>query len=359
MAAVLLGLAACAAPHSRVPGIDPTAAEAEAERQREFAVSEELRQYRRLWGVGLPILKANAEFCEGRIRHTLGFSSYGDDELNRASEDMRAAYRKVADVQPDRRVVLWVDTSGPVAGEIEIGDQVVSYNDVADFSDGFKDRLEKILASGEIVTVTVEGADGEKVIEITPEPLCDYKVQIEPKDGVNAYATGDGIVMTTGMMNFARTDQELALVFGHELAHNTRDHVTAKQANAIGGAIAGAIFTVLTGVDVTQLGAEMGAAAYSQEFEAEADYIGVYHAERAGFDMTDAEHFWRRMATNSPGAIGLAGSTHPSTANRFLAIREAVEEVRRKREAGEPLIPEELSEEERAARFEQPETPDR
>ena len=103
----------------------------------------------------------------------------------------------------------------------------------------------------------------------------------------------------------------------------------------------GAAVSVLSGVDVTDFGAQTGARAFSQDFEAEADYVGVYHAGRAGYDVRKAASFWRRLGASHPAAIHLAGSTHPSTAKRFLALEQAVAEFERKREKGLPLLPDE------------------
>lgn len=107
------------------------------------------------------------------------------------------------------------------------------------------------------------------------------------------------------------------------------------------GALIGGVITVATGVDVTSLGSDIGGAAFSQGFESEADYVGLYHTARAGYPIAEAPKFWRRMAASNPGAIHIAGSTHPSTAVRFLALEESVKEIQRKKAAGIRLAPEE------------------
>ncbi len=150
------------------------------------------------------------------------------------------------------------------------------------------------------------------------------------------------------MLRFAETDEEVALVLGHELAHNTRGHIASRQGNALIGAIFGAVLTGLTGVDVTNLGSQIGAGAFSQDFEAEADYVGVYHTARAGFDIANAASFWRRMGLSHPQAIHLSGSTHPSTATRFLAIEKTVDEIETKRANNLPLVPDERAADQQA-----------
>jgi predicted Zn-dependent protease len=89
---------------------------------------------------------------------------------------------------------------------------------------------------------------------------------------------------------------------------------------------------------------------YSKEFEAEADYVGLYLMARAGFAIEDTPNFWRRMAIAHPGSVkrGLAAS-HPPTPERFLALEKTVEEIDAKRARSEALLPE--------AGFQQPRKP--
>ena len=50
---------------------------------------------------------------------------------------------------------------------------------------------------------------------------------------VNAFADGKSIIMTQGMMDYAKDDNELAIVVAHELAHNDRGHLDAKKKNTM------------------------------------------------------------------------------------------------------------------------------
>jgi predicted Zn-dependent protease len=51
-------------------------------------------------------------------------------------------------------------------------------------------------------------------------------VVAEGEQSVNAGATFGLIMVTTGMLHFARTDDELAAVLGHELGHHTQSHIS-------------------------------------------------------------------------------------------------------------------------------------
>ena len=147
---------------------------------------------------------------------------------------------------------------------------------------------------------------------------------------INAYADGERVVITTGMMRFA-DDLELAVVVGHEIAHNAMDHITAMRSNALWGALAGAVLDGLMGAGgadggggLTQLGADAGASRFSQDFEREADYVGLYVLARAGVELSRAPEFWRHMAIANPGSIGLATS-HPTSAERFVRLEQALD----------------------------------
>lgn len=79
------------------------------------------------------------------------------------------------------------------------------------------------------------------------------------------------------------SDEELATVVSHEIAHNAMKHIDAKMQNATAGAFFGAILDIFaatqgvnTGGEFTSQFAQLGAMTFSQEFEREADYVGMY-----------------------------------------------------------------------------------
>ena len=188
--------------------------------------------------------------------------------------------------------------------------------------------------SGELVDVPMELARA-----------CDYPVVVTDSDALNAYADGEAVYITSGMVRFATNDLELQTVIAHELAHNTEGHSAKAMRNAALGGILGAIVDVAaatqgvyTGGDATGAGMRAGAGAFSQDFEREADYVGIYFMERAGIDSAEAATFWRRMAAENPDAV-VYGRTHPTTPERFVNITATSAEVRAKRDAGDDLLP--------------------
>ena len=148
------------------------------------------------------------------------------------------------------------------------------------------------------------------------------------------------------MVKFARTDDELAFILAHETSHNLMQHLKGLQNNALAGMLAGfaadvAMASVGGGSSstFTQLGGKVAGQAYSPEFEAEADYIGLYLAARAGYDIRVAPDMWRRMSLDNPDSIYLT-TTHPSNAARFVSMNKTVAEIARKQRGNLALVPE-------------------
>ena len=121
---------------------------------------------------------------------------------------------------------------------------------------------------------------------------------------------------------------------------NTMRHIDAKRLNALGGFVIDMLIAVLGGVDTQGMFTRNFAMAYSQEFESEADYVGLYMCELSGYDITEAAYFWRRMGVKHPGSIAQNhAASHPSSPERFVSIEDTVKEIERKKAAGEILRP--------------------
>jgi predicted Zn-dependent protease len=174
---------------------------------------------------------------------------------------------------------------------------------------------------------------------------CYYYFEMNRSDELNSRADGKNIIIYTGMMRFVENDDELATVMSHEFSHNLMGHVVAQKKNATLGMLLGAAVDaaaasqgISTYGEITQAGSEIGVLKYSVDFEKEADYVGLYVMARAGYDIKRAPVFWRRMSIENPKEI-YASVTHPSNAERFVALQKAVAEIEFKRRQHLPLLP--------------------
>lgn len=185
-------------------------------------------------------------------------------------------------------------------------------------------------------------------VALTPRPVCPFAFALSSGAGLNAFADGERMIFTRDMLRFAVGDVELATVIAHEVAHNQRGHLDAKRTNAAIGAIGGGVLdiaAILVGVNTggafSKALGDAGAGAYSQSFETEADYVGMYLLRGAGFDTAEAPDIWRRMAAAGSGAQIAHATSHPTTPERFITLTRTHEEILAKVAAGEPLVPNE------------------
>ena len=335
--ALLILVAGCA-PKSKFPDVNPGMAEAEARKQRAAVVDAMIRDHGRLWNIAYRIAASNVDLCGKKIGPTFGIQTVTLDLIGR---DWTDAWRSQLGVAERPTIMVVARGSPSERAGLRPGDRLLRIGGTAIGTGSGAMAEVRIPPGAGAMEFVVERGGAPRRFAVTPAILCDYPAVLVRDDGVNAFADGKNLIFTSGMLRFAREDGELALIVGHELAHNTRGHIQSKTANAILGRLLGSAVSVLVGVDVTNQAMQAGAGAFSQEFEAEADYVGVYHAARAGYDVRKAASFWRRLAVAQPQSINLAGSTHPSTAKRFLAIEKAAEEIERKRARTLPLVPEE------------------
>ena len=186
----------------------------------------------------------------------------------------------------------------------------------------------------------VRRGGAEQTARAGHEAVCDYPVALDNADIINAFADGKQVTVTRGMMRFVRDDLELAVVIGHELAHNSMGHVQKQMGNQMLGTLVD-IMAAMRGVNTQGLFGSAAGLVFSKDFEAEADYVGLYFSARAGYDIDKAPNFWRRMAAANPGSIQQRGfgASHPSTPERFLALEKIVEEIKAKQAAGKDLAP--------------------
>ena len=179
-----------------------------------------------------------------------------------------------------------------------------------------------------------------------PEADCNFLVELSPKGkGVNAHADGTKVVVYPAMVDFTKSDTQLAFVLAHEYTHHMMGHVDSAKTNTLGGVLLGSLADVIAatqGVSTQgqfgKLGVQVGRLTYSPAFEHEADYIGLYILARAGYNIKDAPNFWRAMSTNNPQGI-YNRTTHPTTPERFVMMEKTIQEIEAKKQRNMRLLP--------------------
>ena len=304
-----LFLSGCASVSTQLPDISLPQLSDEQSRQEVMAFDEMERLQQRLMQIALPVLKANTELCP-KTRQDVGVMMHN---VKTYTKVLRPAAQRELGVIDEPSVNLIVSGSAADAAGLQIGDQFLDEKGKAVWSNS--KFLQQQLKSGD--PVRVRRGNEELSVNLKSETVCGYNIRLAQTSTINAYADGRNITMTAGMMNFAKNDDEIALIIGHELAHNTMGHIRKIVANII-----------LTG----------GATRYTRPFESESDYVGLYYMVRAGFNPEGVEDVWRRLAITNPKSVARA-KTHPTYPDRYLSIAAAREEIKAIQAAGEPLIP--------------------
>lgn len=164
-----------------------------------------------------------------------------------------------------------------------------------------------------------------------------WEFQLVDSAAVNAFCLPNGkIVFFEGILKYADTPDYIAVVMGHEMAHAIAKHGNERMSqeaavnllgslasDAVGlkkGAAAQNLFNIGFGIG-SQVGLLLP---YSRKHEYEADKIGMYIMDIAGYDVNAAPEFWEKMLEGGSGMSNDFLSTHPSDAKRIAALKEAI-----------------------------------
>ena len=154
----------------------------------------------------------------------------------------------------------------------------------------------------------------------------------------NAFCMPGGkIVVNEGILPYTQTEEGLAIVLGHEVAHAVAKHSAERLSQQMLASYGGVgLGLVLQGKSqgvqnlaqtVYGLGAQVGVMLpYSRLNESEADHMGLVFAAMAGYNPEAAVPFWQRMSQQGGGTPEFL-STHPSDGNRIKRLQEWMPEA--------------------------------
>jgi predicted Zn-dependent protease len=166
-------------------------------------------------------------------------------------------------------------------------------------------------------------------------PGWQWEVNLITSKSVNAWCMPGGkIAFYTGLIErLQATDDEIAAVMGHEIAHALREHgrerASQAMAQGIGITVIGTALGLKGGAqDLTQILLDLTFnLPNSRTDEVEADRIGVELAARGGYDPRAAVTLWEKMQKESKSQPPQFLSSHPSHASRISDLRESAAKV--------------------------------
>ena len=162
-----------------------------------------------------------------------------------------------------------------------------------------------------------------------------WEVNLIGSKQINAFCMPGGkIAFYTGILEKLQlTDDEVAMVMGHEMAHALREHARARVAKSEATNIGLRLGAQLLGLGnmgdmAASLGGQLLNLKVSRGDESDADLVGLELAARAGFNPEAAVVLWRKMGEATGNQSGLAFlSTHPSGPDRIRELQSNVPKV--------------------------------
>jgi predicted Zn-dependent protease len=167
-------------------------------------------------------------------------------------------------------------------------------------------------------------------------PNWKWEVNVITSKELNAFCMPGGKIMVySGMITqLDLTDDELANVLGHEIAHALREHVREQMSQALVAEGAIGAGTAVFGLgDASSSAAALGyqallATRFSRDDESEADQIGLELAARSGYDPRAGITLWQKMTSASNGSKPPEFlSSHPTDASRAKQIQKLLPTV--------------------------------
>lgn len=276
--------------------------------------------------------RTNVALCPV-IRNSAGWALHS---ANQYSSEMRPHTVRRFSLRGDLPGILSVPEHTPASrAGLQVGDLITMVNqEVLSVGDGDRPaqftgleanqrRLDAALAKGP-VALTVQRGATTLSLRVEPLPACGYEVQLTPSDELNARADGRRLFISTALANFAQTDDELALILGHELAHNVLGH---RRWDETGG----------EGRSVVDRDCDPRLCSTVND-EQQADRTGLFLMARAGYDPSVAAPFWRRFGASN-WRVRYPQLAHASAGTRASRLQEVQREIERLVASGHPLDP--------------------
>ena len=209
-----------------------------------------------------------------------------------------------------------------------------------------QDVLKKEKESQDLLQTERVRRVGWRIAMAANKPEYKWEFHLIEKSDVNAFCLPGGKVFVyTGILNLATSNDELAAIMGHEIAHALERHGAERKSQALMLQVGGQAASIAIGSSVGPVASEVFGQAYgigaqvgvmlphSRTQESEADEVGMILAAKAGYEPAGALSLWRKMDayTKSKGKSQPAWlSTHPTTTQRIADIQAKMDAIRAK-----------------------------
>jgi predicted Zn-dependent protease len=161
-----------------------------------------------------------------------------------------------------------------------------------------------------------------------------WEVNLIGSKELNAFCMPGGkIAFFYGILDQLRlSDDEVAMIMGHEMAHALREHARERLGKTTATRVGAGVLSALLGLGslgdaALNMGGQLLTLKFSRDDESEADLVGLDIAARGGYDPRAAVTLWQKMMNASKGAPPQFLSTHPAGDTRIRDIQATLPKV--------------------------------
>tara|TARA_Y100001970_G_scaffold248173_1_gene317510 strand:+ start:323 stop:1363 length:1041 start_codon:yes stop_codon:yes gene_type:complete len=296
--------------------------------QKELLLNEMISSSKILHQISWPILKNNRDICYQDGSYSFGVLFATQTDLPKKdlkyfkkifNKNIKSFYFKKYQVDSFPVVVSISQDSPAYQSNLLEGDIVLKISDLN--VKNFRSKLKKSIRRSSKLKLTI--LRNEEIIrkEINGVKICNYNIQAIPSPAPNAYADGEKVFITLAAIKLARTNDELAFLIGHELAHNIfhYKYIKGSEANSL----------AINYNDAPKLKNFNSFFLYSsQAKEIEADLKGVEIAYKGGYSLDNVNDYWRRLSVFNPNMISSSSSVYKSNALRAIMISKTLKKLK-------------------------------
>ncbi|MEA5098339.1 MAG: M48 family metallopeptidase [Burkholderiaceae bacterium] len=280
----------------------------------------------RLDHVSGPMLLANANICKKQARSLLGFTAKNRYSY---SEGMADAARAALGLGEPLQVTAVMAGSGAESVGLRKGDALIAAgNKPLPQGKNAENDAPAVLAPFVLgqtsVKLTIQRDGKNENLSVPLTRACAFRVELGNTDSVDMYADGRRIMVTRGMLNFVRSDEELAYVIAKGMVHNLLLHPQKLQTAKASSDIINNLMQVHP--DAGKLPALKPV---PPAMDTLADRLSLVVVARAGLGIDGAPAFWKRLATQHPAdEAGGFTARHSATVQRIAAMEKAITQIK-------------------------------
>ncbi len=280
----------------------------------------------RLEDISGRLLIKNTDLCQRQLRNILGFSvanKYSYSTANAALAESTLGlsnYLQVMNVIPG----TGAERAGLKRGDILINIDGRSAPQGSNAEHEAVQMLSSAVAEGRSISITISRSGTHRTMVIPLTLACGFHVELGQSAAVTAFSDGNRIMVTEGMMFYAKSDDSLAYVVAKEMAHSVLNHPklvknTAKAKTLIDNLI-----------QTPPKSANMaGLKPMPKRFDIDADAVSLAMLVRGGYNIDGTTRFWRNMAYHFPASRQKHyTSLHPETTARINAMPQAIDRIK-------------------------------